>query len=422
MSYSRRDRTARDWLCRTCSSIDFKKYLFRWKNSLITLGTWEWLSEHSNCRFCRLIVASIRNRDESCPGPSAADKIKIGNIQSWFSCVATAEFDWPRSAQYSNRWDLGQEARITGSKFAHRVQVVWDKIGIDDTPGEIHYLPSDSHGKEPHFHGRMVYPESINWSAIQSWLWKCGKYHGVGCREARQLARRLPLNLRVIDLNQDRIVEAPYKCEYVALTYIWGENMMEFPMPKTTRDDVCRNGAGPPYISLPNRLPKTIANAMLVARRLGYEYMWVDSLCIIQDDDQDRHGQIQRMDAVYNCAALTIAAGSGLHADCGLPGGGVPRFHRQIFEVIKGIDLQYPFRRSIALYPAISLGYTLAAGLFKSGYFPGGFSCSPTIRFTSDVRMRCGARMFLWSITGSQPAFAGDQTRSSGHLNVLLAN
>jgi hypothetical protein len=53
---------------------------------------------------------------------------------------------------------------------------------------------------------------------------------------------------------------------------------------------------------------------------IGERYLWVDSLCIVQDDPQEKHGQIANMDAIYGNAILTINAAAGQDANAGLPG------------------------------------------------------------------------------------------------------
>ncbi len=58
---------------------------------------------------------------------------------------------------------------------------------------------------------------------------------------------------------------------------------------------------------------------MEVSRSIGYRYLWVDSLCIIQDDRQDKDLQISMMDEIYRSATLTLAAGSGLREFFSLP-------------------------------------------------------------------------------------------------------
>ena len=57
-------------------------------------------------------------------------------------------------------------------------------------------------------------------------------------------------------------------------------------------------------------LPQTIQDAIIVTRKVGLRYLWVDALCIIQDSDSDRNAEITMMDRIYQNAQLTIAAAS----------------------------------------------------------------------------------------------------------------
>lgn len=45
-----------------------------------------------------------------------------------------------------------------------------------------------------------------------------------------------------------------------------------------------------------------------MTRRLGVRYIWIDSLCICQDDKQDWERESARMDSIYSNLYLTIAA------------------------------------------------------------------------------------------------------------------
>ena len=57
-------------------------------------------------------------------------------------------------------------------------------------------------------------------------------------------------------------------------------------------------------------LPQTIQDAIIVTRKLGLQYLWVDALCIIQDSASDRAAEIAKMDRIYQNAQLTISAAS----------------------------------------------------------------------------------------------------------------
>jgi len=52
----------------------------------------------------------------------------------------------------------------------------------------------------------------------------------------------------------------------------------------------------------------------------GEKYLWVDSLCIVQDDADIKHVQIQNMDMIYRSAFAVIVAAYGGNAHAGLPG------------------------------------------------------------------------------------------------------
>lgn len=54
-------------------------------------------------------------------------------------------------------------------------------------------------------------------------------------------------------------------------------------------------------------LPQLYKNVMMITRRLGFEYIWIDSLCIIQDSRSDWLSESQRMGDAYQHARLTIA-------------------------------------------------------------------------------------------------------------------
>ena len=56
------------------------------------------------------------------------------------------------------------------------------------------------------------------------------------------------------------------------------------------------------------QLPATFQDAIVVASELGLEYIWIDSLCIIQDDDDNWEDQASKMATVYAGSFLTIAA------------------------------------------------------------------------------------------------------------------
>lgn len=71
---------------------------------------------------------------------------------------------------------------------------------------------------------------------------------------------------------------------------------------------------------LPKYLPQTIEDAILTAKNLSYDYLWVDRYCIPQEDNEERRQQIYQMNLVYNRAQATIIAAAGDEPNFGLPG------------------------------------------------------------------------------------------------------
>jgi len=65
-------------------------------------------------------------------------------------------------------------------------------------------------------------------------------------------------------------------------------------------------------------LPKTFQDAVRFAREFGVQYLWIDSLCIIQNDPEDWAREAARMTEVYESGLFTIAADAGDSSSAGL--------------------------------------------------------------------------------------------------------
>ncbi|KAG9309244.1 heterokaryon incompatibility protein-domain-containing protein [Chiua virens] len=118
----------------------------------------------------------------------------------------------------------------------------------------------------------------------------------------------------VIDVIQSCLVESPSRCRYVALSYVWGTATVFKHLLENTQD-LRKPGS---LRSLP--IPTTIRDAITLVRLIGERYLWVDSLCIVQNDQRMQQEEIMRMGTIYSGALFTIIAAAGDHADTGLPG------------------------------------------------------------------------------------------------------
>lgn len=57
-----------------------------------------------------------------------------------------------------------------------------------------------------------------------------------------------------------------------------------------------------------SQLSKTFQDVMVISKRLGIRYIWIDSLCIIQDSESDWQEQAALMSHFYSNSYLSIAA------------------------------------------------------------------------------------------------------------------
>lgn len=110
-----------------------------------------------------------------------------------------------------------------------------------------------------------------------------------------------PRSVRLYCQSQLLLATAPNN--YVALSHRWGdpEQNQQF---CTTRANIESFKEGIEF----DQLPRTFQDAITVTRGLGLRFLWIDSLCIMQDDPEDWETESKKMEAVYSSAYCTIAA------------------------------------------------------------------------------------------------------------------
>ncbi|KAM5343636.1 hypothetical protein ACJ41O_012173 [Fusarium nematophilum] len=144
-----------------------------------------------------------------------------------------------------------------------------------------------------------------------------------------------PLPDRVLDLGNPespaiRLLETRNeKAFYACLSHRWGQVQ---PL-KTILESIESHRRG---ISI-DALPLTFRDAISVCRRLSIRYIWIDSLCIIQNSASDWGRQAAKMASIYENAFLTIAATKAQGPDSGLH----TREHQDpvLFERIPGSEI-----------------------------------------------------------------------------------
>jgi hypothetical protein len=155
-------------------------------------------------------------------------------------------------------------------------------------------------------------------SLMKEWLRVCQQTHNHGQSPPQSRAGLLgssssqvdlELPTRVVDVGSPgnstlQLIESDAMTseEYFALSHCWGQGPM-FRNLKSNIESLRRN------IDFES-LPQNFRDAITVTRSFGARYLWIDSLCIIQDDEKDWENEAARMQQVFSNATCVLAASS----------------------------------------------------------------------------------------------------------------
>ncbi|TGO34163.1 hypothetical protein BHYA_0209g00010 [Botrytis hyacinthi] len=250
----------------------------------------------SSCRICRLVGSLIIPKSASKPLNEASksyDQHQYLNLE--ISEVLCGKRSFKKPAPYIT---LAIQFPIAGPKMMDNLSIygrciIAHKFRNNETAGI-----------------RTLEPLRVNFDFLRLMLNKCFEDHEQ-CRSMTVEVARL----RVIDVTTKRICQARPDCEYIALSYVWGD------------DSACKRTQ--------ENFPPVVRDAFTVNEALGYRYLWVDRYCIDQNPNSPHmQSMLNQMDLVYSNARATIVAASGNSASDGLTGISVPRYqaHAEIGE------------------------------------------------------------------------------------------
>ena len=144
----------------------------------------------------------------------------------------------------------------------------------------------------------------------KSWLKQCCADH----KNCSQLGNKF-MPSRCLDVSDiDAIslcITKDQQNSYAALSYCWGPK--QYPnliATKASFNDMLEN------IPL-SCFPLTLRDGIAVTRGLGIRYLWIDALCIVQDDDDDKDKEIPQMRQIFSNAHCTIIAATAAHCHAG---------------------------------------------------------------------------------------------------------
>ncbi|KAI9926335.1 hypothetical protein AWENTII_007112 [Aspergillus wentii] len=185
----------------------------------------------------------------------------------------------------------------------------------------------------------------------------------------------LTSEFRVIDVRKRCIALVPTPCEYAALSYVWGAASAQL---QATTENIHRLSADGSLSS--DLLPQVIEDAIFACSALGIDYIWVDRLCILQDEEPRKKDRfLNAMGEIYSHSSLTLVALDGSDADHGLTGVGKvqrPAYWTRQWQGIHLISEFHGYHEFFRQSKWASRGWTLQEAFF-----------SPRLLFFSDTRV-----------------------------------
>lgn len=144
---------------------------------------------------------------------------------------------------------------------------------------------------------------------VMKWMKQCNEH-------ANCTGELPPLPARVVDIgNEDnnghiRLIETEGQTgKYISLSHCWGK-AKQF---TTTKASFAHHQAKIDH----EHLPKSFKDAIAITRLLGVRYIWIDSICICQDDGEDWERESSKMTSIYMNSYLTIAASAAIDSSIG---------------------------------------------------------------------------------------------------------
>lgn len=353
----RMERKHSQQLCEICKDIDFKQYFQReigahvYEDSLVgaskdalRLGLFKDIVEKSSsCPFCHLVASAICRRRTSwtfSPEQQVAANSKQKNeMECWIYSYSYASHD-PEKAEAETANRIGVATRICEGFFS----------SPEDHAGDIQLLADDAWqiGKSRLFHGRVVNAANLDLKLARGWLRCCENEHGELCavpRFMRNDPNVEPHSLMVVDVRHLCICYLPSGSRYICLSYCWPP-AKPFTLTQATLSQLFHERSLEPRM---HELPYTIRDAIQCVSDLGETYLWVDSLCIIQDNEDEKRHQISQMDRIYTFAFLTLVSASSLTEYNNNPRCGLPRYRKdtrgaqQVIDKVGNLHLAVPF-------------------------------------------------------------------------------
>ena len=255
-----------------------------------TLRRLEEIRENAQCTLCRLILSSLSSDSQF--GELTCEIPTYVHVQpSLFGTIGT-EAVGTETAMIARIWftvhvgGMSWSTDRNGTVMGHGIQVSAEGVHNKD---------------ERLLLGRKIGSTCVDQALLSSWLSLCTDQHGHECTPT-PFDFHPGFTLRLIDVKRRCVIDPPPHPRYVALSYVWGSSVQVTLEEKHYARLRSEQGLSDCHADIGT----TIKDAMYLCERLGEQYLWVDGLCIKQDDEEDRARQINSMNQIYSSAVFTI--------------------------------------------------------------------------------------------------------------------
>ncbi|WQF89340.1 Putative heterokaryon incompatibility [Colletotrichum destructivum] len=307
------------------------------------LGTLHEIKARSTtCALCALVVKSVDETGTQKPADQPLGEKAETRLQG-ATCLISWEIDG-REAAASTR-NPGHSPKNLVRGITRRMHIRWDHPRLSDAylvyvaPETFSRTTSDADrvwAKGSLFLGRAITENIENQALIQSWLDLCRKTHRGPCcqiqdgRVERFIEMISHSYFGVIDVQNMQLTQLPCQSlpgprafrhapyyetleqvnpePYVALSYVWGAGAGAY---TTLTENVMLHRTHGGLEEVLQKLPRAIQDAIDLVRRLGFRYVWIDRLCIVQNSARSWKLNAYNMDLIYGNAELTICAADG---------------------------------------------------------------------------------------------------------------
>ncbi|CZR61750.1 uncharacterized protein PAC_11647 [Phialocephala subalpina] len=310
-----------------------------------------------NCDVCSTIVKVLQMLPPKEGGSSSYGHTALGNFEEVMSSTRCTRHPWIFRSFFDGDLDTAGVTEFIVSRGANHINLAAD-ISPDGPYGSsLHFfdlmlLPtaSDAFRKrksDPSLYARLVDNQWIDKNLFYRWKRCCNSQNYEACQQypaSSQLVKASPT--WIIDTWRLCLVNGNTGSPYVALSYVWGTA----PFFKTTIRNVARLQSDFALADSHQKLgvPRTIEDAIALVGLLKERYLWVDALCIVQDDDETKYAEINNMASIFAGASITIIAEQGEDANHGLRGlchiSQRRTLSQDIFRPAKGYNIVYPHK------------------------------------------------------------------------------